>query len=326
MLAAFLAASASPLVAQVSTGQNWAEKMFQTTSHDFRVVGRGAKCEYHFDFTNAYQEDVHVAAVRSSCGCTTPTVTKDTLKTHETASVVAVFNTSTFIGKKAAVVTVVFDKPAYAEVQLNVSGFIRTDITFEPAEIAFGEIASGAETVQDIEITHTGNSDWQITDVRSHCSDLQVQLSAPQKSPGRVRYRMRVKVLSSMPEGDVRERLTLVSNDKDFPTTEMSVNGRIRPTLSVAPAALSLGTTRVGTTVEKRLVIRGDSPFEIKDVVCADPRFEFETPSGSKKLHFLKLRFHAGAAAGRVGQEIKINTDLSGGKAVTCIVTGVIAG
>lgn len=320
----FLAVGAPETVAQSSTNENWAAKMFKTTKHDFRAVGRGTKTEYHFEFTNLYEQDVHVAAVRSSCGCTTPSVTKNTLKTHEKAAIVAKFNTSTFIGKKSAKITVVFDRPFYSEVQLNVSGFIRTDITFDPPEVAFGEIAAGSVTQQDIVITHTGKADWQITDVRSHCDDLEVQLSAPTKTPGMVRYRMRVKVLASMPEGDVRQQLTLISNDRNFPTTEMLITGRIRPSLSVSPAAVSLGTAKPGQTVERRLVVRGDDPFVITDVVCADSRFEFDLPRGSKKLHFVKMRFKAGATADRVAQEIEIKTDLDGGKSVNCIVTGVV--
>ena len=312
--------------AQAVTANNWAAKMFKATSHDFRTVGRGTKCEYHFEFTNLYQEDVHVAAVRSSCGCTTPTVTKETLKTHDKSSIVAKFNTTTFIGKKAATITVVFDKPYYAEVQLKVGGFIRTDVTFDPPEIAFGEIAPGSETQQDVVITYTGSKDWQITDVRSHCSDLQVQLSPATKTPGKVQYRMRVKVLDSMPEGDVRERLTLISNDRDFPTTEMSINGRIRPSLSVSPAALSLGTAKPTSTVEKRILVRGDEPFRITDVVCADDRFEFIIPDDAKKIQFVKVRFHAGTVADRVAQEVRFKTDLKGGKTVSCIMTGSIGG
>jgi hypothetical protein len=315
-----------PSAAGTGRAENWAAKMFETTEHDFRAVGRGAKCEHHFEFTNLYQEEIHVAAVRSSCGCTTPRITRDTLKTHETSSIVATFNTESFVGQKQAVITVVFDRPYYAEVQLKVGGFIRTDVTFDPAEVSFGEIGSGESTEQDIVITHSGNTDWQITDVRSHCDDLQVQLSEPTVTPGMVRYRMRVKVLDSMPEGDVRERLTLVSNDRDFPTTEMSVTGRVRPVLSVSPASVSLGTAKPGSTVEKRLVVRGDEPFEITDVLCGDTRFEFDAPAGSKKLHFVKLRFNAGDQADQIGQEVQINTDLSGGKSVKCIVTGAVEG
>ncbi len=132
-----------PVLAQTASGQTWADKMFEGKSHDFRIVGRGTKTEHHFDFTNLYEEDVHVQAVRTSCGCTTPSLTQDTLKTHETASVIATFNTNTFIGQKSATITVVFDRPTYAEVQLKVSGFIRTDITFDPPEVSYGELASG---------------------------------------------------------------------------------------------------------------------------------------------------------------------------------------
>ncbi len=312
--------------ATVCRAENWAAKMFETTGHDFRAVGRGAKCEHRFKFTNLYQEEIHVAAVRSSCGCTTPRITADTLKTHETSSIIATFNTESFVGQKQAVITVVFDRPYYAEVQLKVSGFIRTDITFDPAEVAFGEIGSGQPSEQDIVITHTGDTKWQITDVRSHCDDLQVQLSEPTVTPGMVRYRMRVKVLDSMPAGDVRERLTLISNDRDFPTTEMSVTGRVRPVVSVSPASVSLGTAAAGSTVEKRLVVRGDKPFQITEVLCGDARFEFDAPAGSKKLHFVKLRFNAGDQADQISQEVQINTDLNGGKSVKCIVTGAVEG
>ena len=89
-------------LSQQSLAQNWAEKMFETKSHDFRIVGRGSKSEFHFEFTNLYEENVHVQSVRTSCGCTTPTVTKSTLKTHEKGSILATFNTNTFIGQKQA--------------------------------------------------------------------------------------------------------------------------------------------------------------------------------------------------------------------------------
>ena len=258
------------------------------------------------------------------CGCTTPTVTKDTVKTHETAAVVAKFNTSSFIGKKAATVTVVFDKPYYAEVQLNVSGFIRTDITFDPPEVSFGEVGSGQESEQEVVITHSGNSNWAITDVRSHCTDLQVRLDPAERSPGIVRYRMLVKLKGTMPEGDLRERLTLISNDAEFPTTEMAISGRVRPVVSVSPAAISIGEVGDQQMVERRLVIRADEPFQIVDVLCPDGRFEFEVSDSAKKIHFAKLRFTGDSSTGQVSQQIRIVTDLPGEKSATCLVTGAV--
>jgi hypothetical protein len=59
------------LAAAPAMGQEWARKMFEATNHDFVSVARGSKVEYRFNFTNLYKEDVHIASVRSSCGCTT---------------------------------------------------------------------------------------------------------------------------------------------------------------------------------------------------------------------------------------------------------------
>ncbi|TWT75367.1 DUF1573 domain-containing protein [Allorhodopirellula solitaria] len=308
----------------VSAEENWAKKMFSETEHDFRTVGRGTTAEHYFEFQNLYEETVHVAAVRSSCGCTTPTASKDTLDTHETASIVAKFNTSTFIGSKAATITVVFDQPFYAEVQLQVKGNIRTDITFDPAEIDFGEAKSGETKTRTITISHRGNPGWRIQDVRSHCSDLAVKLSSPSVQPGRVEYEMQVRMKESMVEGDIHEQLTLVSNDSQFPTIEMSVAGRVRPTVSVSPAAVSLGTTSSGQSMSKRLLVRADEPFAISEVRCADPRFSFETPEGKKKLHFVQMKFTAGDSPDRIAQKIEIVTDLPGEKSAQCVATGTV--
>jgi len=304
---------------------NWAEKMFSVRSHDFRTVGRGTKTEFSFEFTNPYREDVHISAVRTSCGCTTPTITADTVSTHETAAVVATFNTNTFIGQKAAVVTVVFDQPTYAEVQLKVNGYIRTDITFDPPEVNFGEIAPGQSQTREVTITHSGGSDWKIEDVRSHCDHLRVRLETPQKTPGMVRYRMQVRLDGDMPAGDIRERLTLISNDNSFPTTEMAIAGRIRPPLSLSPMSVPLGTIAADATTSNRLVVRGERPFEITDIVSADERFAFEVPEGKKKIHLVKMIFTGDGSIRPVSTEVRVVSDLpEPNNSATCIVTGTV--
>ena len=53
----------------LAQGQDSARKMFETTSHDFGNVARGARVEYLFKFQNPYKEDADIIDVRSSCGC-----------------------------------------------------------------------------------------------------------------------------------------------------------------------------------------------------------------------------------------------------------------
>jgi hypothetical protein len=306
-------------------GNNWAKLMFPVTDHDFRTVGRGAVTEYRFEFTNPYKEDIRVASVRTSCGCTTPSVTKNLVASRETAAVVAKFNTSTYVGDHAATVTVVFDKPYYNEVQLKVRGTIRTDVTFSPAEVNFGELQSGQIKRQEVVVTYTGGSNWEIKDVRSLCSDLTVALPPPERAPGLVRYRMVIGTKDSLPEGDLRERLTLITSDQRFPTIDMAVVGRVRPSLEVSPASVSLGQMTSGATIEKRLVVRAEEEFEVVGASSLDPRFSFELPEGKRKLHFVKVSFSADSNVGSLAGTVEIATDLGPkGKKAECLFSGTI--
>lgn len=307
---------------QPLTSSNWARQMFETTSHDFRTVGRGAKTEFYFTFTNPYKEDVRVASVRTSCGCTTPILTQSVLRSRESAAVIAKFNTDTHIGDKAATLTVVFDRPYYNEVQLTVRGHIRTDVSFSPAEINFGEFAAGQIKRQEVIVSHVGPGNWEIRDVRSLCHDLTVSMGPAERGPNRVRYRLVIGTKSSMPEGDIRERLTLVTNDQRFPTIDMAVSGRVRPSLQVSPAAVSLGQVAADGNAERRLVIRGEETFAIADVHCDDPRFSFEIPEGSRNMHFVKVFFNADGSGGDVHRTIEITTD--SGRKAECVITGSV--
>src|SRR6188768_1949121 len=116
--------------------KEWAQKMFHVTSHDFGHLARGAKAEFSFELQNLYEEDVHIADVRTSCGCTTPTITKPTLKTWEKGSIVATLNTRSFVGQRNSTLTVVIDKPFYAEVPITISGNIHSDVDFQPGVAA----------------------------------------------------------------------------------------------------------------------------------------------------------------------------------------------
>ena len=131
------------LLAEVSGAQEWAQKMFKIKSHDFGVVARNSKTEYAFEIENPYAVDVHITAVRASCGCTTPAITKQQLTTYEKGSILATYNTGAFLGKRGATLTVTFDQPRYAEVQLKVTGFIRSDVQIQPGGISFGAVDQG---------------------------------------------------------------------------------------------------------------------------------------------------------------------------------------
>lgn len=308
-----------------SSAQDWARKMFKVTNHDFGTVGRGSKQEFAFEFTNLYKESVHIDSVRSSCGCTTTSVTKDRLATLESAAIVATYNTRSFLGPKSATITVVIDEPYFAEVQLTVSGYIRSDVVFNPGAVAFGALEAGAGGEAKLDVAYAGRQDWEIVDVRSANEYLEVELEETLRSSGRVNYTMIVHLKPTAPVGYIQDQLTIVTNDGGSRQVSLPVEGKVQSPLSVNPASLFLGVVTPGQTVKKTLVVKGTKPFKIVSIKCEDPQFSFAEPADeSKPLHFVSVEFTAGEGEAKIAEKILIETDLGQGLSADCTATATI--
>jgi hypothetical protein len=317
-IACLLAVSLS---AATASAQQWAEKMFDEREFNFGAVPRSAKVEHEFVITNPYKDEVHIAHVRSSCGCTDPRIENDTLQSWEKGRVVAAFNTRAFTGQHGATVTVTFDKPQWAEVQLRVKGYIRTDIVLDPNQVNFGSVSEGAAGEKKIRINYAGRGDWKITGVKTNSPFITADVKELDRAGGRIGYELDVKLADNAPAGYLNDQIMLATSDRrgQFP---VAVEARIVPQLTVSPASLNLGTLEAGETVKKQIVVKGAKPFKIVDIRCENSAFQFETPEQAKALHLVPLVFTAPDIAGKVNCQIEIVTDLDDNKTVTLKAIG----
>ncbi len=315
------------VVAPSASAQQWAQKMFlkcdTPLSHDFGVVAKDSKVEHFFEFQNIFEEDIHVASVRSSCRCTQPQIVNDTLKTWEKSAIRAVFNTKSYLGRGSATLTVVIDRPYYAEVQLSVRGYIRGDVLFTPGAVSFGEVEYGQRAEQRVQISHAGRSNWDITDVRSANPHFEVELDNRQSNLGNVTYMMTVRLKDDAPVGYIQDQLTIVTNESYNGTLELPVEGRVVSPLSVSPASLFLGVVKPGEVVRsKKLVVRGTKPFRVTGIECPGDCFQFQIPEDAKTLHVIPLTFTAGKEPGKLSATIQVQTDL--GTSAQCAASATI--
>ncbi|MCU0978799.1 MAG: DUF1573 domain-containing protein [Pirellulaceae bacterium] len=306
------------------TAQHYSSPRFAQTYHDFGTVARGAATEHLFWFTNTCGSDVHVRGVRTSCGCTTPSVVHSTVRHGEQGAIRAIFNTRSFTGQRSANITVVFDRPRYTEVQLHVRGYIRRDVVFEPSCVDFGTIREGEAAQRVIGIDYAGRSDWQITAARVPDQHLSVETRETKRSSGRVGYELIVRLAAGAPAGTIDTELTLETNDSRGNRVPLAVTGQIVPPLSVSPALLYLGNAQGGQELKSRLVVRAAEPFRITAVECEDPRFRFEIGQEAKTLHFIPVTFTAGGETGNLSTKIHIWTDLFGGKTAEVTASATI--
>lgn len=306
-------------LSDAASAAEWAQAMFPIKTHNFGTVAVAAKTEFVFPIRNHSNQDIHIADVRASCGCTTPIVEQPWIRAGEEGMVLARFNTDTFRGKKGATLTVVIDRPSYAEVQLRVDGYIRRDLVFHPGAVQFGKLAAGETAERTVAIAYAGRSDWEITGVESASPYLLTELREKSRSGQRVDYELVVKLSGEASPGYLQEEIILQTNDRSSPRVPLQVIGQLEALLSVAPQTFAVGAMKQGEVREQRLIVRGREPFKITKIECEGFEVEFQPTEAAKDTHILSVRLVATAPAGAINHPLIVHTD--GGEAMVAKAT-----
>jgi len=285
--------------------------MFTTKSHNFGTIAAGAKAEYRFVVKNLYVKEVHLASVRTSCGCTSVRIENPTLQSYETGAVVASINSQQFRDQRGATLTVVIDRPSYAEVQLRVDAYIRGDVVLAPSSIHFGDVRVGKVAERELTVTRYGNSAWKIRNVTSPNPHLTASVEETQRTGQQVAYRLKVRLDEKTPDGPLQESLTLTTSDGNQTKIPVMVEGQLLPTISVAPKNLFLGTVAPGEETTKQIVVRGETPFQIVAASADCDGFTFTVPEKpeAKQLHLVPIKFKAAGDDRAIKAVIRIQTD-----------------
>ncbi len=249
------------LLCQTSVfSSDWARSMFTATSHDFGTVARAAKTEYRFEFENRSNQTLHVRSVRTSCGCTTPTIETETVQPGGTGVILAKFNTHSHTGQRQATVTVTFDRPQFAEVQLLVKGYIRSDIVFNPGEAVFGTVQEGNSKSLSIDLDYAGRSDWKVHSVSCNDSFVKANISEISRKNGLVKYRIDATLGSDAPKGPILSELIIKTNDRNLTTVPLRLIANVQATISVTPQLMAIGDIKQGEPITQILILKGKNP------------------------------------------------------------------
>ena len=314
------------------SAQEWAKRMFDHTSADLGTVARGAKVEHIFTIENIYVEDVHIASVRSTCGCTIPTLEKKLLKTYEKVPLRIELDTKNFSGRKDVTVTVQFDQPFPAEVLLSVSVFIRTDVVFSPGSVQFGTVPQGKPAEQKVSVVYAGRPDWRILSIESPKPYLETHLREVSRildhtlGATKVTYELLVRLKPEAPAGRILEYLVLTTDDPNPRNAQipLAVEGTVAPPLAVSPSPLSMGPVPAGSTVTKPLVVQARQPFRILAIEANPPEFRATPPQEAKPVHVIPVQFTADKQPGKVSGRLRIQTDLADSPSVEVPVDALV--
>ncbi len=288
-------------------------------NHDFGDVTKASKSEYRFELKNPYKSEMRISGVRASCGCTTPILEGQVVKPGESIGLIAHFNTDRFTGDKKATLTVSITQPVFTELQLNVKGYIRSDVVVNPGEANFGSIPETTEKKLSLAVDYAGRSDWKIQGVDSPFGFVKASFNEVSRANGRVRYNIDVTIDGSAPEGFVANQLIVQTNDQRRKSFPIAFSATVDKPLKSSPAAIALGTVKPGEPVQQRLTMTSKNDFKILEIRSTIAEIRSDLPEVAKRVHMLNLTISpkiGETATGEVKGTLQVITDANTDKPI----------
>ena len=294
--------------------QHWYDTVLPDRSHDLGTVARGSKVRHTFRVVNTTSQEVHIADFRTKCGCTEVKIGARDIPPGTQTGIEVTLDTTRFEGYKASGLTLIFDKPEFVQVDLNLTSFIRGEIRLDPGNVDFQNVPRGSEATRELTLVYQGaRADWTPTRLTTLSEFVTAELSEIDRAPGATRFRLKTTLSPDTPPGHFRDEINLYTNDPEAPTIPISVHGEVQPAFSIAPSILNLGRLRPGQKVEKTVLVRASRPFRITSAQSARPDLIATGAIGQvRPLHTLTLKLTVPSTPGPFNAALTIQTDLDG--------------
>ncbi len=131
VLGSFGFASAQEKQVVTIATENQPAAAFEKTSHDFGNIKEGTQATVEFSFKNTGKAPLVLSSVQASCGCTTPTWTRDPIAPGAVGKITAVYNSTGRPGNFTKTITVKHNGEE-GTAYLTIKGFVEA----APAEPA----------------------------------------------------------------------------------------------------------------------------------------------------------------------------------------------
>lgn len=297
--------------------QGWADALVDRRKVDFGVIATGSEAIETLKVTNNLTTTVQLSGVSTGCQCASATITGPRqLAPNQSTTIEVRMNTLAYTRKRETKLTIGFDAPALATVEVPIEAYIRTDVVFEPGKLDFGSVDFGKGAEQSVKVTYAGRPDWQI--VRVKCTNpalkCQSNLISRNESPVNginVEYSLQFQLLPQAQPGRFQEYVTLETDDAANPFIPLMVLGTVQPDISITNPRIEIKALRPGQTATARVVVRGIRPFVVSEVNCGGLKDCFTVRMGEtpEKLQVVDMTFTAPDRPGRFTERMQLKVE-----------------
>lgn len=308
------------LAAPASAG-TWADALFEELSRDFGSVPRGSTLSYPFRLVNNTGNTVRISNIRVTCGCTTAKALQNVLGPGQETAILVTMDTRRFYHTKNVTVFVQFDLPRSDEVRLWVQANSRDDVAVLPDTLNFGRIKRGTGPAVSVNVSFLGADSWKVEGLSCESNYIQPSIREIARNPAEVNYELTAKVRPDAPAGKWFTDVWLSTNNPGMSRIRVPLTVEIEAPVTVSPTNVTLGQVKKGSETERKVILRGVSPFKITRILGTDKQVQVRgTTSESRTVHVLSVSLRP-SQAGDLNRTIRVQTDLIGSGEVEFFAT-----
>ncbi|MCU0447728.1 MAG: DUF1573 domain-containing protein [Microscillaceae bacterium] len=222
---------------------------FPKETHDFGTIAEGTLAEYEFEFTNTGDQPIEITKVQASCGCTSPSWSKEAVLPGKKGRIKAAFDSNGRPGPFAKTLSV-YSNAKKSMMLLNIKGYVQAKnesgntaegVKFENTperkaippslkldryEFNFGKVESGEKVRQQFTLFNAGGSHLIITALESKCNCVTFSLTQNAIAPDQSAI---LELTFNADKVQTVEELFIVrSNDPAIPAQEIKLRAEVQ--------------------------------------------------------------------------------------------------
>jgi len=208
---------------------------FEKETHDFGTFDEGKVATYDFVFKNRGKTPLILQSVEPSCGCTSPSYTKEPIAPGKTGKISVSYSSQGRPNAFHKSITVRTNSEEPVKV-LYIKGFVSPKVavaasaavlTLDRTVANIGNLQLGQTALQKFVITNTGTSDLAISGIRSDCNCINhsgTRTLKPKES-----YTLEIKYTPRQ-KGDITDEVFIYSNDGKVPMHRLQLKAKVMDT------------------------------------------------------------------------------------------------
>ncbi len=183
---------------------------------------------------------LRIQDVHADCGCTVPTLAKNTLAPGESTQIEITFNSKKFNGTVIKAVNITSNDPNNSVVDIIIKANVHTSLIIDPVNqrVGFSRSLEGQVFTKNVTFTavdlpqleiqasKTRKNLFQVKTINGHEGDPQVSL-------------LQITVPADMVPGRHRDHVRVKTNIEDMPTVDIEMQAWISQTLVASPEQVS---------------------------------------------------------------------------------------